>query len=179
MSRAVRCITVAAILFTAWPALAQRDTLGLGEQLGAKVQRDAGEAFDVELHKSAAKVTAQIGADLSYRKLPRYIQASLGFLVRWGKGQMTVGPRAIAPADTPVQIDARSYVLRDVELLPPVVGLTAVRGPQTGKVVAVDVSTLTVKTKDGTTTGRARLMVTDGADGWWTITEVLVTGGPR
>jgi hypothetical protein len=173
-------VLMAAVLaLAAPPAEAQRDQMQMGEALGGKVTRGAPAAattpeFAVELNANSKGVLkAKAAGDLRVSKLPPHVRTALGFLARWGRGPAAVTVSSLASPDTPVTVNGARYVLRDVVLVPPVIGLSTVRTD--GAITGVRVSAMTVRTKDGETKGAGVLTLRAKPRGGFEVVGVTIT----
>jgi hypothetical protein len=178
MTRVLIVIAALLALAAAPPAEAQRDQMQMGEALGGKVTRAATPAapeFDVQLSANTKGVLkAKASGDLRVAKLPTHVRTALGFLARWGRGPAAVTVSSPASPDTPVTVNGKSFVLRDVVLVPPVSGLSTVRGAD-GAIAGVRVSAITVRTKDGEAKGEGLLTLRTKPRGGFDVVGVAIT----
>lgn len=144
------------VLGTSLPAFAQKDKMQIGETLGATVLRPnkAPESFNTT-PDPAQKDPKAILPEQAPARLSPEVAAALSFLVRWGRGQMTTPAASVDPA-TPVVVGNQNFSVKDVQLVLPFNGLSAVRE---GDAVQVKVAELGVKTPVGEKRGPAVLHV--------------------
>ena len=149
-------------------ALAQGDGTQFGEGLSATVTRPAAPATSVPAVVIVPTETGRprVAGLVRAQKLARPIQASLAFLVRWGKGRSTVAPGKFYDPATPVTVSGQAGTAGTVALVLPVSGLRV-----DGSVVHV--GALGLRPPTGLPyQGPARLSFTTGPDGFVTITRV-------
>lgn len=126
-------IVILMLLLLGVPELAdaQRDKLGMGEALDARVTR-SGVATIVET-PPAPKLEGQA----TPTKLAPEVALALGFLVQWGKGQSTAPPSAFDPSVRLI-VNGTAHTVTDARLVLPIRGLARV--PE-----GVRVTTMTVQ----------------------------------
>jgi len=167
-----RILVLIVILALAVPAVAQHDALKAGESFSIKVIRPGGETQELSV---AVTPRGKIGVirppSLKPTKLQRPIVAALAFLVRWGKGQMTIPPGKHGKFDpaTPVTIRGQHYTAGGVKVVLPIVGLEMISGQSA---VLVRRIRLIPIDQSPVYQGAARLHYATAADGWVTITGV-------
>jgi hypothetical protein len=179
VNRPARLLVIALVtLGLAWPAAspAQRDRLGVGEDFKAKVIRPDTSEYEITVKQEPGERPKTIQGELRAQKLPRQVQAALAFLIRWGGGPSTPPkvPRLALDPATPVEVAGRLYALRDVTMLPPVVGLSILRDPA-GTATGVAVRSIAVRTRDGELRGRGVLHTETEPDGWVSVRRVTIT----
>jgi|SRR5712664_1003225 len=105
-----------------------------------------------------------------------HIDAAVAFLKAWGKGRWDEA-RPVAADKVAVKMGDKSYDVdvaggkSEVKAVLPFHGLSTVREPGSGKVVAIAVSELAVKTDGAEKRGKARL-TTEDKDGQVRVTAV-------
>jgi len=169
-------IVVALLILSLTPAWAQKDRLGVSEEFKAKVIRPDKSEYEITVKQDPGERPKTIQGELRAQTLPRHVQAALAFLLRWAGGPSTppkVSRLALDPA-MPVDVAGRLYALRDVTLVPPIVGLSILRDPG-GTPTGVAVHSIAVRTATGEVRGRGILHTETEPDGWVAVRRVTIT----
>lgn len=167
---AVAALLAAAILLSLQAlALAQGDGTSFGEGLSATVTRPSAPASSATSVIIEAKPDGrpQVSGLVRAQKLAKPIQASLAFLVRWGRGASTVAPGKFYDPATPVVVGGQTFTAGQVKLVLPVKDLRV-----DGSAVRVGVLGLQPPGGVAAYQGPARLTFSAGPDGFVTITRI-------